>query len=51
MESELMERLRQRQQEWLAAPEERREYSRQQFMNALQNFNSMVLYGKVPQGE
>jgi hypothetical protein len=51
VETELLEILRQRQQEWTTAPDDQRDYARQRFMNALQNFNSLVLYGKAPRAE
>ena len=47
-ETELMETLRQRRHEWVAAPHDQRDYARQRFMDALQNFNALVLYGKPP---
>jgi hypothetical protein len=51
VETELLETLRRRQHEWTTAPEDRRDYARQRFMNALQDFNSLVLYGKAPKAE
>ena len=51
LELELLETLRQRQNDWATASEDRRDYARQQFMNALQNFNSLILYGKTPNQE
>ena len=48
VESELMEILRLRQHEWATANDDQRDFARQLFMNALQNFNSLVLYGRPP---
>ena len=48
LEMELLEILRQRRQEWLAAPHDYRDYARQRFMDALQDFNALVLYGNPP---
>jgi hypothetical protein len=50
VEAELLEILRQRQHEWRTAPEDQRDYARQRFMNASQNFNSVILYGKTSGG-
>lgn len=50
-ETELLETLRQRQHDWKTATEDRRDYARQLFMNVLQNFNRLVLYGKPPEVE
>jgi hypothetical protein len=48
IEVELMEILRQRQEEWSMASDDNRDEARFRFMNALHAFNSLVLYGKFP---
>ena len=45
VEFELLEELEFRQVEWTRASEEDRDVTRQRYMNALQAFNSFVLYG------
>jgi hypothetical protein len=51
IETELLEILRQRQHDWTTASDVHRDHARQRFMDALQRFNALVLYGKPPQAE
>lgn len=48
LEEELLEKLRQRQDEWIRASEDDRDAARQRFMDALHVFNSLILYDKLP---
>jgi hypothetical protein len=48
IENDLLEDLRQRQMEWMQASDQDREAARRQFIGALQVFNDLVLYGKLP---
>ena len=48
IESDLLERLRKCQKEWISASENNRDEARQHFMEALHTFNSVVLYGWFP---
>ncbi len=50
IENNLLEDLRQKQLAWIRASEADRDLLRQQFMNALQVFNSLVLDRKLPDG-
>jgi len=49
LEEELLEKLRQRQAEWIKAPLDERAAARRSFMDALETFNRLVLYGKPPE--
>jgi hypothetical protein len=51
IEKDLLERVRKSQQEWISASEDNRDEARQRFMDALQTFNSLVLYAKFPNGK
>jgi len=46
MQNELMEVLRQRQDEWSRASDDNRAVARLRFLNVLRKLNSLVLYGK-----
>jgi hypothetical protein len=48
IETHLLEILQKRQSEWACASEDNRDAARQRFTNALNVFNSLVLYGKPP---
>ena len=42
VETDLLEMLRQRQHDWITAPHAQRDYRRQLFITALQNFSSWL---------
>ena len=48
IETHLLEILQKRQSEWACASKDDRDAARRRFMNALNVFNSLVLYGKLP---
>lgn len=50
LEADLLEIVRQRQLEWINAPEADRDEARKRFMDALSAFNRLVLDGKIPDG-
>jgi hypothetical protein len=48
LEIELLDFMREKQLEWQHAPAEERDAARQRFMDALEAFNALVLYNKIP---
>ena len=51
VENDLLEVLRQREVEWIQASTQDRDTARQQFKDALDLFNSVVIYGVVIYGK
>jgi hypothetical protein len=49
LEADLLEILRCRRSEWMTATDDDRDYARQRFLLALQNFNSCLLDLKPPE--
>jgi hypothetical protein len=48
LEIELLDSMREKQLEWQHAPAEERDAARRRFMDALEAFNALVLYNKIP---
>jgi hypothetical protein len=48
IEDRLLEEVQQAQKAWCEASDGEREWARQQFIEVLDSFNSVVLYGKEP---
>jgi hypothetical protein len=47
IEAQLLEELRRHKKEWVTASDDNREAARERFMDALNVFNSFVIYGKL----
>lgn len=51
IENDLLEKLREKQIEWVRASDQERDAARQRFLDALHSFNGFVLDGSVPKGQ